>query len=277
MSYSASADDLRADCSHCTGLCCVAPGFSASSDFAIDKPAGTPCVHLGPGFGCTIHPELRERGFAGCTVFDCFGAGQRITAAAGVDWRAAPATAAATFAAFGVARQLHELLWYLAEAMTRPVPDEILDGLATARAQVERCAALPVDDLAHVDVAAHRPAVAVLLRRTSAVVRAAAPGPRLDRAGADLVGRDLRRLDLRAADLRGAYLLGADLRGADLALADLLGADLRGADIRGADLSRCLYLTRMQLDSTRRDGATAVPAALADADAAILAEPRFET
>jgi hypothetical protein len=31
---------LRADCERCFGLCCVAPAFAASADFAIDKDAG---------------------------------------------------------------------------------------------------------------------------------------------------------------------------------------------------------------------------------------------
>jgi hypothetical protein len=31
---------LTADCSRCAGLCCVATAFTASSDFAIDKPGG---------------------------------------------------------------------------------------------------------------------------------------------------------------------------------------------------------------------------------------------
>ena len=36
---------LRADCARCAGLCCVAPAFAASADFAIDKPAGHACPH----------------------------------------------------------------------------------------------------------------------------------------------------------------------------------------------------------------------------------------
>jgi hypothetical protein len=38
--------DLRPDCSRCFGLCCVAPPFSASADFAVDKDAGDACPHL---------------------------------------------------------------------------------------------------------------------------------------------------------------------------------------------------------------------------------------
>ena len=34
--------DLSGDCARCFGLCCVALPFTASADFARDKPAGTP-------------------------------------------------------------------------------------------------------------------------------------------------------------------------------------------------------------------------------------------
>ena len=74
-----AGDALRADCSRCFALCCVAPAFAASADFAIDKPAGHPCPNLQEeDFRCGIHDRLRERGFPGCTVFDCFGAGQQV-------------------------------------------------------------------------------------------------------------------------------------------------------------------------------------------------------
>ena len=50
--------NLTAECGRCTGLCCVAPAFSASADFGFDKPAGRPCRHLLPAFGCGIHAQL---------------------------------------------------------------------------------------------------------------------------------------------------------------------------------------------------------------------------
>ncbi len=110
--------DLRADCSRCAGLCCVAPAFARSSDFALDKPAGTPCPHLDATFRCGIHTRLRERGFPGCTVFDCLGAGQQVVQVTfgGRDWRREPELARPMFAAFGVMRALHELLFLLDEA-----------------------------------------------------------------------------------------------------------------------------------------------------------------
>ena len=85
-------EHLRADCSRCAGLCCVAPAFAASADFAIDKPAGVACPNLADDFRCGIHAQLRDRGFPGCTVFDCFGAGQHITQGTfgGRTWRESP-------------------------------------------------------------------------------------------------------------------------------------------------------------------------------------------
>ncbi|RBY87682.1 pentapeptide repeat-containing protein [Blastococcus sp. TF02A-30] len=256
--------ELRADCSRCAGLCCVAPAFAASADFAIDKPAGTPCRHLGEDFRCGIHARLRERGFPGCTVFDCFGAGQRITQGTfgGRSWREAPEIAAAQFAVLPVVRQLHEVLWYLAEAAERPEARALAAEVAAAREEVERLAAGTADELGALDVGDLRARVGELLGRVSDRVRAGAPARAKDRRGADLMGRDLRRVDLRAASLRGAYLIGADLRGVDLGPADLLGADLRVADVRGTDLSRVLFLTRPQVEAARGDAATRLPAAV---------------
>src|SRR5689334_10116310 len=114
--------ELRADCSRCVGLCCVALPLTRSADFALDKPAGVPCRHLVTDFRCGIHDRLRPAGFAGCTVFDCFGAGQRVAQElfAGHDWRDGPEIARPMFAAFAWLRVLHEVLWHLAEALTWP-------------------------------------------------------------------------------------------------------------------------------------------------------------
>lgn len=248
---------LRADCSRCAGLCCVAPAFAASADFAIDKPAGMACPNLREDFRCGIHAQLRERGFPGCTVFDCFGAGQRITQETfgGRSWREAPELAAAQFAVLPVVRQLHEALWYLTEARSLSDGPEVQE----LHELTGRLAAGTPDELAALDVGAHRARVGDLLSRVSEAVRG--PG-RPDRRGADLMGRDLRRARLRDATLRGAYLIGADLRDADLGTADLLGADLRAADLRGADLSRVLFLTQPQVTAARGDASTRLPGAV---------------
>lgn len=72
--------DLTADCDQCVGLCCIAYPFIDLDKFAYEKPSDTPCRHLGPQGGCDIYERRAENGFAGCSVFECYGAGQRISA-----------------------------------------------------------------------------------------------------------------------------------------------------------------------------------------------------
>src|SRR5215218_5774770 len=218
---------LRADCSRCAGLCCVAPAFAASADFAIDKPAAVACPNLREDFRCGIHARLRESGFPGCTVFDCFGAGQRVTQATfgGQSWRDEPQL----LTAFPIMRDLHELLYYLSEALTLPQAEPIHDDLRGALAGVEALTAGTPEQLAHLDVDELRQEVNPLLLRASELARACYGGRLPDHRGAQLIGANLRGADFRGASLRGAVLLGADLRKADLRGTDLIGADLRGA------------------------------------------------
>jgi pentapeptide repeat protein len=259
--------DLRADCARCAGLCCVAPAFTRSADFALDKPAGRPCPNLQPDCRCGIHDSLRDRGFPGCTVFDCFGAGQHVVQGtfAGRDWRADPAIAEAMFAAFGVLRQLHELLWQLTGARGLAAGSPLDGDLEAALSRTRTQAGLDPGALGELDVAAARRETGALLEQVADLARQRLldrpPGSRTpDHRGADLMGADLTRTDLRGAVLRGAYLIGADLRGADLLAADLLGADLRAADVRGTDLAGALFLTQPQLEAARGDGGTTLPA-----------------
>jgi hypothetical protein len=157
------------------------------------------------------------------------------------------------FAAFSVVRQLHELLWYLAEALALPATRPLHPELRVTRDETDSLARGGAEALGALDAAACRQRVNALLRSASTLARASSAGPALDRRGADLVGADLSAVDLRGSDLRGAYLIGADLRGADLALADLTGADLRSADLIGADLGEALFVVESQLASARGD------------------------
>jgi hypothetical protein len=256
---------LQADCGRCLALCCVGPGFSASADFAVDKPAGQPCVHLAPDARCGIHDALRPRGFPGCVAYDCFGAGQHLVQVT----FAGRGREAGVYAALPVLRGLHELRWYLEEVLARAVAAPVHAAARTARDAIARLDDAGPEELLTVDLDAHRCAVDPLLRRASALVRTGSTGTRPSRrspggdlARRDLVGARLRGARLSGADLRGALLIGADLRAADLRGADLLGADLRGADLRGADLSDALFLTRSQVQAAVGDAATQCPARL---------------
>lgn len=254
--------DLRPDCGRCAALCCVALPFATSADFAVDKPAGRPCLNLLSDDRCGIHARLRTSGFAGCTVFDCLGAGQHVTQRtfAGRSWREGPEVAGPMFAVFPVVRQLFELRWYVEEALTLPAAAPLHARLGEALNRIRTLAGGTPEDLAQTDVDAERAAVNTDLRHASELTRrAAVRRPLPDHTGADLIGARLDRADLRGAGLRGAYLLGASLRRADLTVADLTGADLRGANLAGADLSTALFLTPPQLAAAHGDAATQLP------------------
>jgi hypothetical protein len=254
-------DDLRADCSACMALCCVAPSFEPSADFPIRKPAGRACPNLTAEFRCGIHPRLGEEGFSGCVTYDCFGAGQRTTRVFdGRTWRNEPAIAPALFAAFDVLRALHEILWYTVEARARLPRGLLRTRVEHLHAQTLQLADSDPEALAHLDLDAQRRDAGALLEQVSRALRAPHPGP--SRRGADLAGAQLAEADLRGADLRGACLIRADLRGADLGGADLLGADLRGADLRSADLVDALFVTQAQVQAAIGDPRTALPPSL---------------
>ena len=256
--------DLRADCKRCFALCCVAPTFSVSADFPITKNAGQACPHLQSDFRCGIHPRLRQQGFRGCAVYDCFGAGQKVSQVtfAGRDWRQAPPTAKQMFEVFPIMRDLHELLWYLTEALRLPSAHALYDELRLALRETERLTHNSPDALLELDVRAHQRDVNVLLLRASELARAEVRHQKKDLRGADLIGAKLKDADLRGANLRGAYLIRTDLRGADLRLADLTGADFRDADLRGADLTSSLFLIQSQLDAAKGNSDTKLPPSL---------------
>lgn len=260
---------MQGDCENCFGLCCVALPYAASTDFANDKAAGQPCTNLQADFRCGVHTQLRQIGFRGCTVYDCFGAGQKVSQSTfgGQDWRKAPETAKMMFEVFPLMRQLHELLWYLTEALTLQAASPIHEDVRAALTETERLTNLEPEDLYAVNINEHRAAVNVLLLRASELVREAAlrelaiPKGRRKAygRGADLIGAKLKGADLRASNLRGAYLIAADLRGANLRKADLIGADFRDTDLCGADLSDSLFLTQFQVNAAKGDMLTKLP------------------
>ena len=249
-------DELRADCTRCAALCCVVPAFSRGADFALAKPAETACPNLGADDRCGIHPVLRERGFPGCVVYDCFGAGQHVTQHVwpGLD-RGDRAELHQVATVFPVVRALQELRWLVRAARGLHLPAGLADQLADAEADLAARVGGDVEQLRDEPVGAVRGQVNQLLTRASEHARRSVRRPR-DLRGAQLVGADLAGADLRGGNLRGAVLLGADLRRADLRLADLTGADLRGARLGGADLRGALFVTASQLEAARGDAAT---------------------
>jgi len=261
-------ESLQADCQSCFGLCCTALNIAASSDFAINKAAGTPCPNLQSDFSCQIHSKLRDQGFKGCTVFDCLGAGQKVsqTTFHGQDWRQSPEISEKMFRVFPIMEQLYEMIAYVAEALSHKVDLSLFNKLRVQLEQLQRATELEADALLAIDIPNYRLPVNILLLETSEQIRQSLivkmkekNARKYDNRGVNWMGKNLKRKDLRATNLRGAYLIAANFENADLRGVDFIGADLRDANLRSADLSTSMFLTQMQLNSAQGNHQTKLP------------------
>ncbi|WP_338749624.1 pentapeptide repeat-containing protein [Bacillus sp. FJAT-52991] len=258
---------LTPDCTNCFGLCCAALNIAASNDFAINKAAGTPCPNLQEDFRCEIHKNLREKGFKGCTVFDCLGAGQKVSQVTfnGQSWRDHPETAEKMFRVFPVMEQLYEMIAFIAEALTYEVSPALRDKLHQQLEDLQSLTDMDADRLLSLDMIMCRLPVKELLLETSEYVRSElsskvfAMKKGKNCRGVDWVGKNLKGKDLRTTDLRGAYLIAADLRNTDLRGVDFIGTDLRDANLSGANLSTSMFLTQMQINSAKGNDQTILP------------------
>jgi len=158
--------ELRGDCQHCQGLCCVSLAFDRSRWFAFDKQADEPCQHLQPSNRCRMHARLESTGNGGCAHYDCYGAGQRVTRElfAGVSWREAPERAPAIFAAFRRLRDVHELRLLLHQAGSLPQPASKQARNQALLEQLEPAGGWCATTLAELDLTALGNAVHVHLR-----------------------------------------------------------------------------------------------------------------
>ncbi|WP_108670346.1 pentapeptide repeat-containing protein [Peribacillus acanthi] len=264
LKYRDPFHNISVDCENCFGLCCVALPYAKSADFAFDKDGGAPCRNLLSDYRCSIHKDLRSKGFKGCTVYECYGAGQKVSQITyqGLDWREHPEIAKEMFNVFPIMQQLHEMLRYLTEALSLNEAQPIHKELKRALEETENLTFENPKEILKLSVPLHRAKVSELLSKTSELVRGKVKKDKKQSKvpkGSDLIGAKLIGANLRGENLRGSLLIASDLRNADLRETDLLGADLRDADLSGANLAGSIFLTQAQVNSTNGDIQTKLP------------------
>ncbi|MCF6409840.1 BTB/POZ domain-containing protein [Pseudalkalibacillus salsuginis] len=255
---------LKSDCKNCFGLCCVALPYAESADFPFNKDGGEPCRHLCSNNLCSIHDQLRGRGFHGCVSYECFGAGQHVSQSIykGEDWREDLEHAEEMFTVFPLVQQLFEMLWYLKQALTLKETQSFHAGLQKMYEETVELTEKKPKEILEIDIVAHRNCVNDLLKATSKVYRAdiVKKGKKKRiKKGLDYIGANLKGLNLQGEDFRGKLMIAANLSQSDLRKADFIGADLRGADLRGADLTKALFLTQSQINSATGNTNTRIP------------------
>ncbi len=142
---------LRADCSRCEALCCVAFAFDRSQGFPVDKPNGEPCAHLKCDQRCGIYEQRGDEGYGPCIGYDCFGAGQRVVQDlfSGQSWRDAAELLPDMVAAFVILARIHELRAMLIRAGTLPLTSEERERVTAFDAELD-----PPEGWSQLDLAA---------------------------------------------------------------------------------------------------------------------------
>ena len=205
-------------------------------------------------------------------TYDCLGAEQKVavTTYKGKDWRQAPDLKEQMFDVFLVMRQLHEMLWYLTEALTFTSVSPLSYQLQSILTKTEHLTLLSPDELLKLDLTSHRAKVNPLILEAGDLVRKRFASTSSNLKGkkniigrSNLFGTDLRTAPLKGADLKGAFLIAANLSNTDLSGAILIGADLRDTDIRGANLANTLFLTQAQINTAKGNALTTLPSHLA--------------
>ena len=160
---------LRPDCGSCRALCCIAPAFDAAQGFGYDKPAHTPCINLADDCRCTIHDRLADSGYSGCAIFDCHGAGQRVTRALALD-----SDAKKMFEVFTRLCVLHELLALLSIARQRLPSPDIHSAIDTRLGEIEGLCRAELETPGSTDVGLLRKQIMTYLRGLESTPAAAA-------------------------------------------------------------------------------------------------------
>ena len=162
-----------ANCERCFGLCCTALPYAKSADFAVSKEGGIPCSNLQVDYRCRIHNNLRNSGYRGCTVYECYGAGQKVSQDTynGKSWRDNPKLSREMFTVFPIMQQLYEMLYYLYEALRLQEAKPIYNELQQAHNEIVRLTNQTPHALLELNVQEHRMNVNTLLIQTSELVR----------------------------------------------------------------------------------------------------------
>ncbi|MDF2543368.1 MAG: pentapeptide repeat-containing protein [Herbinix sp.] len=252
-------EELKIDCSKCSGLCCTALYFSKLDGFPEDKEAGKPCVNLQSDFRCKIHAELPRRKMKGCLGYDCFGAGQKVTQTI------YPHTTWSTennpqqiFEVFLIVFQLHQILYYLAEAKTILPARNLWYDIEVLITENKSICSAPTKDILTTDINDYRKRANECLKKVSNLVKL---NYSLDKKEHEknYMGKAFKGKNFHGADFTMTLLIAAKFNGCNFNGANFLGADTRDTDFSDADLSEAVYLTQGQVNSARGNSATKLP------------------
>jgi len=256
-------EELKIDCSKCSGLCCVALFCSKMDGFPEDKPAGKPCINLQEDFRCKIHAELIKQKMKGCLGYDCFGAGQKVsqTIYHNANWQTDQAKSQEIFDVFLVVFQVHQILYFLAEAKTMIPARELWNNVnALIKKGRDICNASPQEILAF-DIDEYKKQVNECLRKVSSLI-SLKDNHNKEEHKMNFVGKKFKEKNFDGMDFTMTLLIATNFEGCSFNGANFLGADTRDTNFNSADLSDAVFLTQGQINSAKGNLVTKLPSHL---------------
>ncbi len=254
--YSNLFKELSIDCQKCSGLCCVALYYSKTDGFPEDKPANVPCKHLEPHFKCAIHSQLFEKNLKGCLIYECFGAGQKVTQMyTGIgNWSTSPTLRKEIYEVFLTIRELHQMCWYLIQGLNMNTSSEVNKEITLLIEENRQIAHQEPHKLLKYDLYDYRTRTNNILHLlTEKNAKSSSKSPK------SFFGKNFRGKNLDGENFSMSYLIASNLEGCSLKGTNFLGADMRDAIVKNTDLSKSLFLTQMQINSTKGNSTTKLP------------------
>lgn len=254
-------DELKIDCSKCSGLCCTALFFSKLDGFPEDKVAGKPCVNLQTDFRCKIHNELTKRKLKGCLNYDCFGAGQKVTQTIynNSNWCTEPAKSQEMFKVFLIVFQLHQILYFLEEAKTIILVRESWNEIGNLIEEGRNICKASPHDILTTDIDEYRNRVNDCLRKVSSLIKLNY-NPNKKEHKKDFIGKSFKGKNFNGTDFSMNLLIAANFQECSFDGANFLGADTRDTDFSYADLREAVFITQGQVNCARGNSNTKLPA-----------------
>lgn len=253
-------DQLKSECSKCSGLCCTALFFSKIDGFPSDKAAGQSCANLLMDYRCKIHSQLGKQKMKGCIGYDCFGAGQHVTQVIyqGQTWADLPSQAAEIFDVFTIVFQLYQIRYYLIEALSLKSAQCLKKSIQRLiEENIRMCHDHP-DQICSLDLDLYRQRANQLLKHVCKLLQQSMRSEN-KKVPSHLLGGHFKGQDMSGVDLSMKLLIAADFEDCVFNGTNFLGADTRDTDFKNADLSSALFLTQGQINSAQGNRSTKLP------------------
>ncbi|MFA9379098.1 MAG: pentapeptide repeat-containing protein [Lachnotalea sp.] len=256
--YAKLQEKLKIDCKKCSGLCCVALFCIKSDGFPANKESGVPCQYLMNDFRCNIHSNLISKNMRGCLAYDCFGAGQKVTQSCypNTDWKSNADKGEEIFQVFIIVYQLHQMEWYLIEALSMVLDENLKSDIESLISENEQMTRQSPNEILHLNIEKYRLNVNQKLKKVSNLIVTDAFK---EKNSNDFFGKNFKCANLDKQDFSMAILIAANLEGCSLNGTSFLGADLRDTNIQNTDLGSSIFLTQMQINSAKGNVNTNLP------------------